>query len=328
MPTLPTPTTLRARSTSWNWSSRIRRSWGSVRLYSTQKPLGVRLDAIALVGIREVVEPDDQRRIGDDAPLAVDVARELRERLDAVSPERLGDGLVEALAHLAADLRAELGISFSISKRVYQTSRLRIAANSAIRVRYAATVSRTTRSWSVHREAAVSRSDQHADGEALDIPLPRAGERLVEVVDVEDEPPLGRGVEPEVREMRVAAALHLEAGARGGGQVGRHDQRRATVERERRGEHPAVADRHELGNARLCLALQQLDRVEPVRRRLEHGVARPRNLAPRRLPACDALRDASAVAGRRRSARAGPAIDPAPLLPARPCRSGHRASRL
>ena len=77
------------------------------------------------------------------------------------------------------------------------------------------------------REAAVARGDQHADREALDVPLPRARQRLVEVVDVEDEPSLGRRVEAEVREVRVAAALHDEAGPRSGGEVGRHDQRRA-----------------------------------------------------------------------------------------------------
>ena len=108
VPTLPTPTTLRAESTSWNWLSRIRRSCGSVRLYSSEKPLPVGLEAVALLAVREVVEPDDQRRIGDDPPLAVDRARELRERLHVVALERLGDGLVEALAHLAADLRAQL----------------------------------------------------------------------------------------------------------------------------------------------------------------------------------------------------------------------------
>ena len=77
-----------------------------------------------------------------------------------------------------------------------------------------------------------------------------------------------------------------------GGEVGRHDQRRAAVERERRGEHAAVADRHELRHARLGLPLEELDRVEPVRRRLEVGVARPRHLAPRGLAAGDALRNA------------------------------------
>ena len=76
------------------------------------------------------------------------------------------------------------------------------------------------------------------------------------------------------------------------GQVGSHDQRSAAVERERRGEHPAVANRDELGHARLGLALEQLDRVEPVRRRLEGGVARPRYLPPRPLAARDALRNA------------------------------------
>jgi hypothetical protein len=38
-----------------------------------------------------------------------------------------------------------------------------------------------------------------ARGQPLDIPLERAGQRLVEVVDVEDQPPLRRGERAEIR---------------------------------------------------------------------------------------------------------------------------------
>ena len=60
-------------------------------------------------------------------------------------------------------------------------------------------------------EAVVARGDQHAHGQALDVPLPRSRQRLVEVVEVEHQPPLGRGEHAEVRQVRVAAALHREA---------------------------------------------------------------------------------------------------------------------
>ncbi len=69
--------------------------------------------------------------------------------------------------------------------------------------------------------------------------------------------PLGRAEEAEVRQVRVAAELHVDPGARRRRQVGRHDQRRAAVERERRDEHPSVADRDELGHAALGLLLEQ-----------------------------------------------------------------------
>ena len=58
----------------------------------------------------------------------------------------------------------------------------------------------------------VARGNEDADGQALDVPLPRTGQGLVEVVDVEDEAALGRCVEAEVREVGVAATLHIEPG--------------------------------------------------------------------------------------------------------------------
>jgi hypothetical protein len=49
----------------------------------------------------------------------------------------------------------------------------------------------------VDLEAVIHRSDQHARRESLDVPLPRSGERLVEVVDVEHQSPLGGGKSPK-----------------------------------------------------------------------------------------------------------------------------------
>ena len=73
------------------------------------------------------------------------------------------------------------------------------------------------------------------------------------------------------------------------GEIVRHDHRRAAIERERRDEHPAVADRHQLRHARLGLTLEQLDRIGAVRRGLERRVARARHLGPRRLAPRDPL---------------------------------------
>ena len=47
--------------------------------------------------------------------------------------------------------------------------------------------------------------------EALDVPLERPGQRLVEVADVEHERALGRREDAEVGQVRVAAQLDLEA---------------------------------------------------------------------------------------------------------------------
>ena len=44
--------------------------------------------------------------------------------------------------------------------------------------------------------------------ETLEVPLPRSGQRLVEVVHIEDQPPLGRSEPSEVDEMGVPGQLH------------------------------------------------------------------------------------------------------------------------
>ena len=70
-------------------------------------------------------------------------------------------------------------------------------------------------------DASMAGRDRQAGGEALDIPFPGAGQRLVEVVDVEDHAPLGGGIDPEVGGVGVAAGLDHQPGRRRAGQVGR-----------------------------------------------------------------------------------------------------------
>ena len=144
-----------------------------------------------------------------------------------------------------------------MSRCEYQTSRFFIPAKPAIAVRYSSTVSRTTRSCSAPRNPLSRAAISMLAAQPLDVPLPRARERLVEVVDVEDQPPLGRGEDAEVRQVRVPATLHREARARRRAQVLGHDQRRPAIERERRHEHAPVADRHQLRHTGLRLALEQ-----------------------------------------------------------------------
>ena len=132
-------------------------------------------------------------------------------------------------------------------------------------------------------EVAVAPGDREARREALDVPLPRPRQGLVEVVDVHHQAAIGGGEDAEVREVGIAACLDLQPGLGGLREVHRHDRRRAAKERERRGEHPPVADRHQLRDAALGLVLEHLDRISPARWRLPFAVARARNLLPRRL---------------------------------------------
>ncbi len=103
--------------------------------------------------------------------------------------------------------------------------------------------------------------------QALHVPFERAGERLVEVVHVEDEPALRSAEQAEVRQVRVTAQLHGDAGVRRGGEVGGHQQSRPPVERERRGRHPLVPQRNDVEIPRGGLPLEQRDRVGAVRSR-------------------------------------------------------------
>ena len=92
----------------------------------------------------------------------------------------------------------------STSSREYQTSIFLIAGQLA-----ASTVGRTRPTAQVDPlalrvvEAAVPAGHGEAGRQALDVPLERTGQRLVEVVEAEDQPPVRRRVGPEVRQVGV-----------------------------------------------------------------------------------------------------------------------------
>ena len=104
--------------------------------------------------------------------------------------------------------------------------------------------------------------------ESLEVPLERAMKRLVEIVDVEHEVPLGRGEKPEVGQVGVAAHLDDDPGVRCRSEVGGHRQRGTAVERERRDGHATVSDRDELGDPRRRLLLEQRHGVGAIGGRL------------------------------------------------------------
>ena len=121
-------------------------------------------------------------------------------------------------------------------------------------------------------EAAVAARDGEACNEPLDVPLEWPGKRLVEVVEAEDDLAIRRREAPEVREVRVTAELRVQRRPWPTREIGGHQVRGTAVERERRDEHPAVADRYELEHATLCLLLEQLDRVRAMGHRLPVAV--------------------------------------------------------
>ena len=101
---------------------------------------------------------------------------------------------------------------------------------------------------------------------------------------IEHEPPLGRGEHPEIRQMRVPAALHRQPRPRRRREIMGHDHRRPAIERKRRDQHPPVTDRHQLRHPRLRLTLEQVDRISTSRRaaRTSHDWS----AAPRPGPPC------------------------------------------
>ena len=83
-------------------------------------------------------------------------------------------------------------------------------------------------------------------GHALQIPLERAANGFIEVVDVEDEAAVGRGIGAQVAHVRIAAELAHDAGRGQLGQVRSHHRRRAAKVSERRlGHQLRISDRIE-----------------------------------------------------------------------------------
>ena len=129
----------------------------------------------------------------------------------------------------------------------------------------------------------LARCQVDARREPLDVPLPRRAERFVEVVDVEQQPPLGAREAAEVGRVTVTAGLHVNPGDRRARQVHRHERGRAAKERERRLPHAPVADRQQLRQPATIRLREDVDRIAAIRRCLPLGVRRARNLVAQRL---------------------------------------------
>ena len=121
------------------------------------------------------------------------------------------------LRRLAAHLRAVLLEGLEVD-RSYQTSMLRIAASRRISSRYARAAAARPLGAPL-LEAAIRGRRSRSSRRAASRPIRTVPGGLVEVVDVEDQPPVGRGEAAEVGEVGVAAELHVEvrsAGSRQG----------------------------------------------------------------------------------------------------------------
>ncbi len=227
---------------------------------------------------------DDHRVGGPDAVLPVDLVAHLEERLQAGALACLGDVVAAALHRLLRLERIEqAGDLVDVDPGVpdLQEAHCRVAEHLGA----VAADGLPRRGVGVAvAEALLAGGDREAGRQALEVPLERGRQGLVEVVDVEDQAPVGRGEHAEVQQVRVAARLHPDAGRRRVRQIPGHRRGRAAEVGKRRRDHAPVPDRHQVGYPGPGLLLEYVDRVRPVRRRLPLGMAQrghfPALLAP------------------------------------------------
>ena len=157
-------------------------------------------------------------------------------------------------------------------ERICQRSYALTCASSAIVVRYAADAERTALS----RPSASTPFSRAATlmlcREALQVPLPRRGEGLVEIVEIEHDVLARRAEETEVVQVRVAVDHDGVADRRRLREVPGHHRRRAAQERERRRRHARHAQRNQPLLAAGVAGKHPLDGIGPVRRGLPGGV--------------------------------------------------------
>jgi len=139
-------------------------------------------------------------------------------------------------------------------------------------------------------EVALPRRHLETGCETLDVPLERARQGLVEIVEVEDQVALRRCEAAEIGEVRVARELDGEPGPDGRGQVVRHHNCRPAEEGEGRDEHATVTNWHEFRHTRAVLLFEQRNWV-PIGGDLELCVARPGRLLAGGSAACASFRD-------------------------------------
>ena len=91
----------------------------------------------------------------------------------------------------------------------------------------------------------------------LKVPLERPLKRLVEVVDIENQPAILRCERAKIANMRITAKLHRQAGIGHRGKIRRHHRHRSAKIPERRREHALVFDLDKRRNSTANRPLQQ-----------------------------------------------------------------------
>ena len=123
----------------------------------------------------------------------------------------------------------------------------------------------------VFRRPVVAPGDPDTRGQPPQVPLPAAWVGLVEIVEVDHQIPLGRCVEPEVAEVRVAAHHGCDSRCRQMRDVLGHHHRGSAQKSVRRVDHATDPDRDQPVDPPLVTDVDEFHRVGTARRRRPVG---------------------------------------------------------
>jgi hypothetical protein len=115
-------------------------------------------------------------------------------------------------------------------------------------------------------QAVVAGGYDKARSKALDVPLPRPGERLVEIVDRKHDTPFRCGKPAEIAEVGVPTAPDTDPGNRSGCEITGHGERGTAVEGEGGAGHAPVAQRQILKKSKM------LCKSGSCSYRMKHGI--------------------------------------------------------
>jgi len=133
-------------------------------------------------------------------------------------------------------------------------------------------------------KATVSRGQYETCAQALYVPFPWTRERLVEVVDVENQDPFGRSKAAKVRQVAIAARLYVDPRYSGSRQVSRLNDRCTTIERERRYGHPLILNGNQTRNPISVRFLEPFNDVHRLGPGLPFRLRSTRAFIPKRFP--------------------------------------------
>ena len=170
-----------------------------------QQVVNCLVDLLVLPVRKQVLDRDDQGRIADEPWLPVNHLHEFVEGLHAVLGPGLRYILLEPLHRLGLHLRAHQSVHLLDVQAGIPDVELLHLCHVLHRLAIGPGHCQIDRLALFGVEVTIASGDSEAGHQPFDVPLERTGERLVEVIDAEDQPPVGGGEDAEVGQMRIPA---------------------------------------------------------------------------------------------------------------------------